>query len=147
VDLFKVLRAVHDFLAKHGHKLLKKDELGLLDGPPTESLERLRLAKAKREEFAYERELGLWRRVDEVQQGLAIFSNVIRQGIDNLQRRCGEEARGIMATALQDAISTFDQLGGSEEHDSVNTTQRSDDVGRLEAGDPTMPASAAADDA
>lgn len=135
VDLYKLLRAYHDFLAKNGHKLLRSDDPGVLNGPPTESLERLRLAKAKREEFAYKRELGQYRSVEEVQQGLAIFANVIRQAIETLQRECGEEARSIMAEAIEEAVRSFERIGSGEYIDDSTDGATSDDVGRLDTGD------------
>jgi hypothetical protein len=122
IDLFAVLRRYHDLLAEHGHKLLKAEDPGVLSGPPTESLERLRLAKAKREEFAYRRELGQYRSVEDVQHGLAIFAGVIRQAIETLQREHGEEARAIMAEALEEAGAAFARMAmsggesGSGEH-------------------------------
>ena len=137
IDLSKVLRRFHDLLAEHGHKLLKADDPGVLSGPPTESLERLRLAKAKREEFAYRRELGQYRSVEEVQQGLLILANVIRQGIETLQRECGEEARAIMAETLEEAIKSFERIeSGEYEYDSAvqGGGPGDDDMGRLETG-------------
>ena len=114
VDLFKALRAYHDLLAEHGHKLLKAEEPGLLNGPPTESLERLRLAKAKREEFAYMKDLGQYRHVEKVQQGLTSFANVMRQAIETLEREYGEGPRSILAEALDEAVRAFERMESGE---------------------------------
>lgn len=116
INLALVVRALHDFLAANGHKLLKEDaDSGLLSGPPTEALERLRLVKAKREEFAYERDLGMWRRVDETQTALGVMAAILRQGIETLQRQFGPEARETIAASLHDAYQAMSAVlsGGS----------------------------------
>ena len=107
INLSLVVRALHDFLAANGHKLLKEEDAGLLSGPPTEALERLRLVKAMREEFAYQRDLGQWRRADETQTALGVFAAILRQGIETLQRQFGGEARDCMAESLADAYQAM----------------------------------------
>lgn len=114
IDMFQLLRAAHDLIAQRGHRVLKSDDQGVLNGPSTKSLERLRLAKAIREEFAYKRELGHYQSVDEVQQRLTMFSNIIRQGITDLHRGFGERPRAIMVAALDEAGKTFDRIARGE---------------------------------
>jgi hypothetical protein len=126
VNLFEVIKWFHDFLAQHGSKILKDQAEGLLGGPPTASLERLRLIKAKREEFAFEREKGLWRISDETQQAWAIAAASLRQTFDTLQRQCGPEALAIVLEGLVDAERIFmqninaDLEGKSEIEDDDN---------------------------
>ncbi len=121
VNLFEVIKWFHDFLAAHGSKILKDQADGLLGGPPTASLERLRLIKAKREEFAFEREKGLWRRADETQQAWAIAAASLRQTLDVLQRQCGLEALAIVSEGLADAERIFKQsMNVEKEKDAVN---------------------------
>ena len=118
IDLPKFVRAFHDFLAAHGRKLVK-DEEGLLSGPATESMERLRRIKAIREEFAYERDRGLWRSIEEVQTGLNLLASIVRQACENLQRQFGSEALELVAEAFDDGKKAFQRiLGGDDDLES-----------------------------
>jgi hypothetical protein len=81
-----------------------------LDGPLTESLERLRLAKAKRKEFVLQRELGQYRSVEEVQQGLGLFSDVLKKGIMKLSAK----DRAVMTETLEEAVMVFEAAGRLE---------------------------------
>ncbi len=132
VDLKTLLRGLFDFVAKHAAKDRKEDDAAVLDGPPTEALEELRRWKARREEFAYKRELGQYRAVEENQQALTAMSNILRQAIETLQRQCGEEARLIMAEAIAEVEKVFGQMGSGDDFDGATSD---DDVGRLDEGD------------
>jgi hypothetical protein len=125
VNLFELIKWFHDFLAAHGSKILKDQADGLLSGPPTASLERLRLIKSKREEFAYERDKGLWRRADETQQAWAIAAASLRQTFDVLQRQSGPEALAIVMEGLADAERIFIQSIKGDE----GTSEVKDDNG------------------
>lgn len=84
----------------------------LLSGPDTAALERYRLARAKREEFALERDRGNWVRREDVHAGIAIFATVLRQACDTLHKQFGRDAHSILAEAVNDAVRAFNrQLG------------------------------------
>jgi len=103
------LAAISDWQAQQ-----QADEL-LLAGHPSPALERYRLARAKREEFGLERDLGQWLPRDQVHEALTLFANVLRQTGDALQRQFGPDAHGLLAHGISDALHAFNQkFGGSD---------------------------------
>ena len=107
IDLPMVVRAFHDFLAKHGSKLIRDSEDPLMVGPGSPALEKYRAIKAKREQFAHERELGQHRSLDEVATVYNQFSAALKQACETIQRQnlVGGEA----VQQLRETLSAFRQ--------------------------------------
>ena len=109
INVGEVLRGFHDLIARNKHRLVPwraegedPDTDSLLIGPPTRQLERLRRAKAEREEWTLEREKGKWVRLDEAHTDLAAMANVLRTAGETLRRTFGEQARNVLADALDE---------------------------------------------
>jgi hypothetical protein len=106
IDLARVARALHDFLAANAHKLAVDDPL--LQGESSDALEdyrRERALLARLDRLEREREL-LPR--DQVRQSLARIAAILRGAGDTLQRECGNEAHAIFTEALGDAEAEMD---------------------------------------
>jgi len=112
INLPNLVRRLHDFLAKvgrHGGKLLQSltDEDYDAEGPQTESLDRLRTAKAEKEEFNLQVLKKKYLPVDEIQDLFAVIASALRQTLDNLQRQFGAEAMNIVNEGIEDVERLF----------------------------------------
>ncbi len=102
INLPAVVRALHDFLAAHAHKLLNEDD-PLLVGGPSPALERYREERAKIARLdRLEREQLLLPR-DEVREGLGRIAAILRGAGEALQREFGSAALDILSEAIDDA--------------------------------------------
>jgi hypothetical protein len=115
IDLPVLVRRLHDFLAKlgrHGGKWIKTllDDDYDAEGPLTESLDRLRTAKAEREEFNLQVLKRKYLPVDEIQDLFAVIASGLRQTLDSLQRQFGTEAMNI----VREGIEEMERLFGRE---------------------------------
>jgi hypothetical protein len=119
VDLPKVVKAFHDFLAENAHKL-SRDEDVLMQGGNSPALERYR---EKRADLA-ELELSERRRKviprDDVNSGLSRIASFLRAAGDTLQRQFGPEARAILDEALDDAQREIDATFAQRESDDAS---------------------------
>jgi len=105
IDLGSLLHWLHDFLADNSRLLAAGDEDdALMTGVDSPALERYREAKARREWLAYERDLDQWIRRDDFRAGLRRFSTIMREGIEQLQRKCGDDAHAIIDRTLTKAV-------------------------------------------
>lgn len=77
---------------------VKEEEVG----PPTASLERLRLVRCKREELALRRELGEVMLREDVHEYLGRIGALIRRATETLQRRIGPETSDVMSECFDD---------------------------------------------
>jgi len=112
INLPVVVRQFHDFLSKlsrHGGKLIRSVVDGDydLDGPQTESLDRLRTAKAEKEEFNLRVLRKKYLSVDEIQELFAVIASGLRQTLDSLQRQFGPEAMQIVKEGIEDMERQF----------------------------------------
>jgi phage terminase Nu1 subunit (DNA packaging protein) len=78
-------------------------------GGSSPALERFRLARAQREEFALERDRGQWLRREEVHDGLALLAGVVRQAAETIQKQFGPEAHQILSEAIEDGLRAFER--------------------------------------
>lgn len=119
VNLPDVVRAMHDFFARHAHRLasiLGDDPLLADSGEPTMFLEKLREETWKlRRLERLERETQLVSR-DVVHEALARIAGIIRQAGDTLQRQFGSEAFDVLNDALDDAEREIEASFGRVEH-------------------------------
>ena len=109
IELPAIARWVHDFLAEHTAQLGGGDDQAPANrsSPATE---RLRAAKALREEFALARDQGLWVRRAEIHGGMARIASIIRRCGDALLRQCDAAAKKILDDAIDDAQRETDRL-------------------------------------
>lgn len=117
VDLPKVVRALHDFLAENKLKLAR-DEDELMNGAASPALERYREERASMARLdRLEREGQLLQR-DLVRMSLAKVSSVLRGAGESLQRQFGQAAADILSDALDDAqleINRFFEQGEADD--------------------------------
>jgi hypothetical protein len=114
IDLPVLVRRLHDFLAKlgrHGVKFIKDLMDGDFDteGPQTESLDRLRTAKAEKEEFGLKVLKRKYLPVDEIQDLFAVIASGLRQTLDSLQRQFGTEAMNIVREGIEEVERLFER--------------------------------------
>lgn len=120
VDLPKVVKGLHDFLADNAHKLAREDDV-LLAGGNSPALERYR---EKRADLAglelSERRRKLIPRA-EVNESLGRVAAILREAGDALQWQFGPEARSILNEALDDAQREVDAtFAESQPEDASN---------------------------
>lgn len=76
--------------------------------PDNEADRRWRMARAMREEFAYEQDLGMWVHRDQVREALSVMANTMRAGFDGIRKQYGDdiqsELKEITTTAVETAI-------------------------------------------
>jgi hypothetical protein len=104
INLPKVVRAFHDFLAKNARKLNTDDD-ALMQGDSSNSpaLERYREERAALARLdRLEREATLVSR-DEVRQGLGRIAATLRNAGETIQRQFGNAASDVIIEALDDA--------------------------------------------
>ena len=111
IDLPKVARALHDFLAKNKWKLAQTDD-PLMNGNTSPALERYREERAQLARLdRLERERQLLPR-DAVREALGRIASIIRSAGDTLQRCFGTEAVEILYGALSDSHREVDRMFG-----------------------------------
>ena len=104
INLPKVIKALHDFLAENKHKLARDDD-DLMSGPNSPALERYReerAAIAKLNRLEREREL-LPR--DLVRQSMSRSAACIRQVGESLQKQFGDAAALLLYEGIDDALA------------------------------------------
>jgi hypothetical protein len=102
INLPKLARAFHDFLAKNKFKLAREASV-TMDGPNSPALERYREERAAMARLVrLEREAQLVDR-DEVRQSMQKAGAVIRQAGESLQKQFGPLAAQILYEAIDDA--------------------------------------------
>lgn len=116
VDLRAIVKALFDFLADYGPRLaVANGDDPLLDGPASPALERYRNARANREEFAFQRDLGEWIARDQVHDALGQLSAILRNAGELLQRQFGADAHAILDEALADFDRKLESFVGAVE--------------------------------
>lgn len=115
IDLPKVVRAFHDFLADNALRLARDDDL--LRGGSSPALERYRQERAELARLdRLERQRRLLPR-DEVRQALGRIAAILRGAGDALQRKFGADAVEILYEALDDARREVERSMGEEPAD------------------------------
>lgn len=115
IDLPKVVRAFHDFLADNALRLARDDDL--LRGGSSPALERYRRERAELARLdRLERQRRLLPR-DEVRQALGRIAAILRGAGDALQRKFGADAVEILYEALDDARREVERSMGEEPAD------------------------------
>ena len=104
IDLTELLPALHQFLADNA-AVLGKDPEGILGGPETDNLDRLRLAQAIKVEMQNDVEAGVLRPVADVHKVSSEISHLLRDAADSifseLDDTDGDVARGILIDAIE----------------------------------------------
>ena len=123
IDLSAVIRWLHDFLAANRHKLASTDGEVPMTGESSPALElwrqeKYRLARLER----LEREQKLLPR-DQVHDGLARLSGLLRVLGETLQRQFGAEAQQLFEEALDDYTREVGTLFG-DGHDDTQPDAR-----------------------
>lgn len=102
VDLPKVVRALHDFLAANAQRLTREPD-DLLQGGPSPALERYRNERAELARLdRLERQRHLLPR-GEVREALGQIASILREAGEALQRQFGKAAAEVLYEALDDA--------------------------------------------
>lgn len=116
VDLTDLVPRLHNFLAQNARALAtaSQDEDGLLVGPKTASLERLRKAQAEKVEMQNATTRRQLVPADEVHQVFALIANCLRGAADELVAEHGESAYEILATAISTAEDMLQGLRRSD---------------------------------
>lgn len=107
IDLPQVALWLHDFLAENKFRLASKDEDPLLTGANSPALDRYRMARAKREEFSLECDLGQWLPRDKAHEAIGMFADIIRRAGETLQRQFGAGAHQILERAVTNAVNAY----------------------------------------
>lgn len=108
INLRKLARAIHDFIAKNKYKLARETTV-TMDGPNSPALERYREERAAMAKLVrLEREGKLVDR-DEVRQSMQKAGAVIRQAGDTLRKQFGPLAAQILYEAIDDAESEVER--------------------------------------
>ena len=111
IDLTKLARAFHDFLADNAHKLSKDDD-ELMQGNGSPALERYREERAAMARLdRLEREGSLINR-DDARQAMGRIASILRGAAEMLQRDFGAEAGEVLIEALVDAEREIQQAFG-----------------------------------
>jgi hypothetical protein len=128
-----VVRALHDFLAFYGRKILSMEPdpmLAGLGGDETPGLERYRLAKAGLAELELERREGSMVECGEVREVWGIVASHLRSATWSLQRAFGERARRLVEDALEKAeqmivakFSNAERETGNAEKQDMKTAE------------------------
>jgi hypothetical protein len=116
VDLPTVVKALHDFLAKNGRKLLADTDDPMLAVGNSPALEEYRRERAKLARLdRLEREEVLLPR-EKVHEGLTRIAAILRSAGETLQRSFGSEPYQVLMEALDDARREIDRLfsGGGD---------------------------------
>lgn len=114
INLPAVVRAVHDFLADHAHKLARDDDL-LMQGSGSPALERYREERAAMARLdRLEREQQLIPR-DLARESLGRVAAILRGAGDALQRQFGPAAVEVLNEALDDAQREIERAFGGHE--------------------------------
>lgn len=119
INLPKLARAIHDFLAKNKVKLAR-DETVVMDGPNSPALERYREERALTARLTrLEREGQLVDR-DMVRQSMQKAAAVIRQTGDTLLKQFGPPAAQILFDGIDDAEAEIERFFSSPVEDEAN---------------------------
>lgn len=121
VDLEKVIRWLHDFLAKNAQRLsAPRTDDPLLAGSDSPALERYRLARAAREELELAARRGELLDVDELLTWYdSEVAAPIRRSLEALQSQYGPAAVQVVTRALNQAGSAVGKRLKNEESDKV----------------------------
>ena len=100
IDVRNVAKWLHDFLAENARRLAgTDDENPDYAGCQSVNLEKYREARAKRENLAYERDLLIWVRRDEIRSGFSIIAEIMKNANEALLKQFGAKAQKILNDA------------------------------------------------
>jgi hypothetical protein len=138
LDLPVFLKFLFDWRAKHARHLRNDDPDQLLVGPGSPALERYRAVKAKREQFAHERELRQWFSRAEVETVFNPFASNLKRACETIQRNnlAGTEAVEQIRETLEEArVAMMRML--TEETSEANPVDNGDDSDGDKPADPS----------
>ena len=117
IDLPAFVERFHDWLADIAPLLAATKK----SGATSELIERLNIArakreetKAKREELEYRKALGQWIELAKVREGLVLFASILRGASERIQREFGNEAHTILEEAIEEAVRGFHSHFGDD---------------------------------
>lgn len=123
IDLPKLARGLHDFLASNARLLASKGvDDPLMAGGESDQLERYRAARADLAEMELARQRCQMLPVEEVHRGLSVMAGILRRCGEQLARHYGDGARGLLDRALDAAQRVMDGWLAGAPDDSDNGT-------------------------
>jgi hypothetical protein len=116
IDIRNVAKWLHDFLAQNSRRLSNPDN----DDPDyagcsSPALEQFREVRTKREELAYERDLKIWIRRDDVRKGFIIIADRMKKANEALLKQFGAKAQKILNDAWEDVTREIDNHFGDDD--------------------------------
>lgn len=134
INLGEVLARFHDLIAQmRGRFGTGEEDDSLLDGPPSDALERGRLAQAQIYEHKLEQLRGRLVDRDEVLQSLGPVFERIRLASETLQREFGEGPHQLIDDALTESVNDIEALfdrSSSTDQPEQTTRPRTDPAGK-----------------
>ena len=113
INLPRVVRAIHDFLANNARKLLDSDDDDLLHSSASSpALERYREERAKLAKLDRLEREGELVRIADIRYGLGNVASVLRRAGEALQRQFGDGAVEILNEAYDDAAAEIQRHFG-----------------------------------
>ena len=104
IDLASVLKAIHDLLAKEGHKLRARESTAKDRDDELKAVER---------EVRIRKQLGQLVEIEKVKTSLGVIASIYRQVGDGLGRKYGSEAQKFMNEAIDRAEKELERQFGS----------------------------------
>ena len=117
INLSKVVRALHDFLAANARRLCRGEEELLVSGGPSPALERYRDERARLAKLDRLEREGVLVPKDEVRLGLGRIAAILRTAGESLQQQYGQAAAEILHEALDEAAQSIQQMCSGVEGD------------------------------
>ena len=103
VDLPAVVHWIHDLLAKYGQKLTSTEDTDpLLQGTSSPALEQYRAMKTKLAALEFGRQSGHLIPRAELEPGLDLLTNILREAGESLRRGYGEDAASVLNEAMDE---------------------------------------------
>lgn len=135
INLSKVVRALHDFLAANARRLCRGEEELLVSGGPSPALERYRDERARLAKLDRLEREGVLVPKDEVRLGLGRIAAILRTAGESLQQQYGQAAAEILHEALDEAAQSIQQMCSGVEGDLPPPT----DLALQESDSPDAP--------
>jgi hypothetical protein len=114
IDIRLVAKWLHDFLAENARKLAGSDNEDYA-GCASPNLEAYREVKAKREQLAYERDLLIWIRREDIHAGFSVIAEIMKKANEALLNKFGAKAQKILNDAWDNVIREIDNRFGADD--------------------------------
>ena len=116
IDVRNVAKWIHDFLAEHARQLAGADsENPDYAGCQSVNLEKYREARALREHLAYERDLKIWIRREDIHGGFSVIADILKKANEALLKQFGAKAQKILNDAWEDVTREINNRFGDDD--------------------------------